>query len=191
MWAHVTPHSNNVIDVAETKEPEEINYEDRRNQGEVPEIPLFWIGGTRQRHGEESKTFQLYGPLGLSAGAHFGSVQCRVYGQQEDDKDRASASSWGFGRSEAEMHQQSLSASIQEGDERGIGYNNNNGAMINAFAPSGSRIQACRTGQMDRADPLGLGIPGSLKIITYQTLTHTLKNVLSFNYSGVCCLTVI
>ena len=44
---------------------------------------------------------------------------------------------------------------------------------------------------MDRADPLGLGIPGSLKIITYQTLTHTLKNVLGFNYSGVCCLTVI
>jgi hypothetical protein len=188
IWPLITSHPNNVIDYATTKFPIEVNYADRRRRGEVPEIPVVWAPGSSERNGEETRTFRLYGPLGVKGNTHFGSVQCRVTGDREGEKDRATAGSWGFGRSveevQAGLQAHTTPGNLEEGNgeaERDDEANSMEPANLGAVAGDG-QAPPIRRGP----DPLGLGIPGAVKIITYQTLTHTLKTTLTGNYSGVC-----
>jgi hypothetical protein len=181
VWKHVTPHRNNVIDFAETRIPQEIGYGD-----EIPEIPVFWVNGTSQRHGFELKTFRLYGPLSIRGGVQFGSVLCRITGNQDDEKDRATTSSWGFGRGLLAVQQQIQGMRDHREVENGSPEDEDGGSIdLVASMPLQGRAAATVQAQVG-PDPMGIGIPGSLKVITYQTLTHTLKSSLAFNYSGVC-----
>lgn len=182
IWPLVTSHPNNVVDFAVTQVPDELTYRDQRRSGLLPEIPVAWLPSVTERgEGQEMRTFRLYGPLAVKGNAQFGSVQCRVAGNRESEKERATTSSWGFGRGieEIQARQQALAPS---GDPEAAEETATSNVGTGSVEGAASEPRHLRQGP----DPLQLGIPGAVKIITYQTLTHTLKAGLTGNYSGVC-----
>lgn len=175
MWPNVEHHPNNEFDFSRTTVVSGHVFEDLLRSHDGPKIPSFWTSSLSGRgsDGKEQRTFPLYGPLGFKAPERllqYGSVQLRVAGEQEEERERATAAGWDL------IFMSTPTDPYRSNEEYWESH-----ADRYLLRPRQSPNQS-----MMGPDYLELGIPGARKIITYPTFTHVLKsNLQGFDYSGV------